>query len=119
MFTNSFDGVPLLYDVDGLGSPALVFVHGWSCDRTYWERQFDHFKSEHLVVMLDLAGHGESGLDRTAWSMEAFGKDVASVVEKLDLNKVVLIGHSMGGTVILEAAQILPSRISALVPVDT
>lgn len=119
MFANSFDGVPIHFDVAGLGSPALVFVHGWSCDRTYWKRQMEAFQSNHMVVALDLAGHGESGLDRTIWSIEAFGQDVASVVEKLDLNKVVLIGHSMGGSVILEAERIVPSRVSALIAVDT
>jgi pimeloyl-ACP methyl ester carboxylesterase len=119
MFATSFDGVPIHYDVAGLGSPALVFVHGWSCDRTYWERQLEAFQFNHLVVALDLAGHGDSGLDRAVWSMEAFGKDVATVVEKLDLKEVVLIGHSMGGTVLLEAERVVPSRISALVAVDT
>ena len=119
MFITAADGVPLRYDVDGLGSPPLVFVHGWSCDRTYWEQQMKHFQSDHLVVVMDLAGHGESGLDRTTWSMEAFGQDVVSVVKKLDLKDVILIGHSMGGSVILEAARMMPNRVSALVAVDT
>ena len=119
MFTTAADGVPLHFDVDGLGSPPLVFVHGWSCDRTYWEQQMKRFESDHLVVAMDLAGHGESGLDRTTWSMEAFGKDVVSVINHLDLKGVILIGHSMGGSVILEAARMMPSRVLALVAVDT
>jgi pimeloyl-ACP methyl ester carboxylesterase len=119
MFATSFDGVPIHYDVAGLGSPALVFIHGWSCDRSYWERQMEAFQSNHLVVALDLAGHGDSGHERAVWSMEAFGKDVASVVEKLDLNEVVLIGHSMGGSVMLEAGRILTERVVALIAVDT
>lgn len=77
------------------------------------------FQTDHLVVALDLAGHGDSGLDRTIWSMEAFGKDVVSILEQLDLNAVILIGHSMGGTVALEAGRMVPSRVSALVAVDT
>ena len=119
MFTTAADGVPLHYDVDGLGNPPLVFVHGWSCDRTYWEQQMKHFQSDHLVVAMDLAGHGESGLGRTTWSIEAFGGDVVSVVDHLDLEDVILIGHSMGGSVILEAARMMPSRVLALVAVDT
>ncbi len=119
MFATAADGVSLRYDVDGLGSPPLVFVHGWSCDRTYWEHQAKHFQSDHLVVVMDLAGHGESGLDRTTWSMEAFGQDVVSVVRRLDLKDVILIGHSMGGSVILEAARMMPNRVSAIVAVDT
>lgn len=119
MFTSSIDGVPIRFEAKGLGSPALVFVHGWSCDRTYWRPQMAHFASEHRVVALDLGGHGDSGMDRVHWSMEAFGRDVVAVVEKLDLEKVVLVGHSMGGSVILEAAKLLPNRVMALVPVDT
>jgi pimeloyl-ACP methyl ester carboxylesterase len=119
MFATSFDGVPIHYDVAGLGGPALVFVHGWSCDRTYWERQMEAFQSDHMVVAVDLAGHGDSGFERQTWSMEAFGSDVASVIEKLDLNEAILIGHSMGGSVLLEAERIVPSRVSALIAVDT
>ena len=89
------DGVPIYYETQGTGQPALVFVHGWSCDRSYWERQVGHFAHQYQVVAIDLAGHGESGLNRQAWTMPAFGEDVVVVVEKLGLEQVVLIGHSM------------------------
>jgi pimeloyl-ACP methyl ester carboxylesterase len=70
-------------------------------------------------VAIDLGGHGESGLGRKDWTMAAFGADVRAVVEALDLRGVVLVGHSMGGPVILEAARLMPERVAALVPVDT
>jgi len=69
-------------------------------------------------VALDLAGHGESGMGRQAWTIEAFGGDVAAVVEELGLDRVVLVGHSMGGNVILEAARRLPGRVDGLVWID-
>jgi pimeloyl-ACP methyl ester carboxylesterase len=119
MFAASADGVPIRFDTDGLGKPALVFVHGWSCDRTYWRNQIVAFSTRHLVVSLDLAGHGDSGLERRQWSIPAFGQDVAAVVRKLDLEEVVLVGHSMGGSVILETAELLGDRVVGLVPVDT
>lgn len=115
----SADGIPVHFEVDGEGAPALVFVHGWSCDRTYWSDQVDHFARSHEVVAIDLAGHGESGGGRQAWTMPAFGADVVAVIEKLGLRDVVLIGHSMGGDVIVEAARALPERIIGLVWVDT
>ncbi len=115
----SADGVSISYEVNGSGEPALVFVHGWCCDRTYWKEQVPHFARKHEVVLIDLAGHGESGLNRKAWTIAAFGGDVVAVVEKLGLDKVVLIGHSMGGSVILEAAQRMPNRVVGLVGVDT
>jgi pimeloyl-ACP methyl ester carboxylesterase len=77
----SADGVPIHYAVQGNGTTALVFVHGWCCDHHYWDRQVDHFVPQYTVITLDLAGHGASGQARTQWTMEAFGQDVIAVVE--------------------------------------
>jgi pimeloyl-ACP methyl ester carboxylesterase len=115
----SVDSVLISYDEKGSGSPELVFVHGWSCDKSYWSKQVEYFAPKYKVVTIDLAGHGASGMERKNYTMEAFGADVATVIKKLDLKKVVLIGHSMGGAVILEAARLTPGRIIGLVGADT
>jgi pimeloyl-ACP methyl ester carboxylesterase len=115
----SADGVPVRYDVHGSGAPALVFVHGWSCDRSYWNHQTSHFAARHQVVAMDLAGHGASGVGRKSWTMPAFGGDVVAVIEQLGLGEVVLVGHSMGGDVVVEAALRLLGRVTGLVWVDT
>ncbi len=112
------DGVPVSYETHGAGTVALVFVHGWSCDRSYWREQAEPFSHEFQVVTVDLAGHGESGRGREAWTIGAFGGDIAAVVEELDLKRIILIGHSMGGDVIVEAARRLPGRVAGLVWVD-
>jgi pimeloyl-ACP methyl ester carboxylesterase len=113
------DGVEIRYEWAGSGEPTIVFVHGWSCDRSYWRAQIDSFSKTNRVVAIDLGGHGESGLGRKEWTMQAFGADVRAVLEALDARGVVLVGHSMGGPVILEAARQAPDRVAALVPVDT
>jgi pimeloyl-ACP methyl ester carboxylesterase len=113
------DGVPIHYEATGKGEPALVFIHCWGCDRTFWENQVAAFAKNHRVVTIDLPGHGESGKGRTNWSIEGYGEDVKRVVTKLGLKRVVLIGSSMGGPVILEAARLMPERVVAIVPVDT
>jgi len=115
----STDGVEIHYEVHGTGTPALVFVHGWSCDQSYWKKQIDYFSQQYSVVTIDLAGHGDSGLNRNDWTMANFGEDVAAVVSELDLSQVILIGHSMGGPVIVEAAHRMPDRVIGLVGVDT
>lgn len=115
----SADGVPIAYEVAGRGDPALVFIHGWSCDRSHWAAQVPAFSKSHRVVALDLAGHGESGRGRKAWTIEAFGEDVRAVVERLDLPRVVLVGHSLGGPVALEAARLMPQRVAGVIGVDT
>jgi pimeloyl-ACP methyl ester carboxylesterase len=116
------DGVPIVYEVRGpaeAAGPALVFVHCWACDRTYWREQVDVFAADHRVVTLDLAGHGESGAGRETWTVKGLAGDVQAVVEALDLERVILIGHSMGGPVSLEAARLMPGRVVGVVAVDT
>ena len=115
----SSDGVPIHYEVHGSGEPTVVFVHGMSCDRTYWDEQVPYFSERYTTVTIDLAGHGESGLEREVWSMTAFGRDVVAVVEKLGLEQMVLVGHSMGGLVVVEAARLLGDRVNVVVGADT
>ena len=113
------DGVPISYLVEGSGDPALVFVHGWCCDSGYWKNQVPYFSKSYTVVAVDLAGHGESGIEREVWSTEGFGGDVVAVVEALELEGVIIVGHSMGGPVALEAARRLGDRVIGIVGVDT
>jgi pimeloyl-ACP methyl ester carboxylesterase len=117
-FATSFDGTRIAYEVHGRGSPGLVFVHGWSCNRRYWDAQLMPLSDAALVVALDLAGHGESGATRKSWSIEAFGADVAAVVDDIAVDRVILVGHSMGADVILEASRHVKNRICGLVWVD-
>jgi pimeloyl-ACP methyl ester carboxylesterase len=117
--TASADGIPVSADVRGAGAPALVFIHGWSCDRTYWREQMAHFAPSHRVVAVDLGGHGASGRGRAEWTIASFAEDVRALVERLDLDSVVLVGHSLGGPVALEAALLMPGRVVAVVGVDT
>ena len=116
---NASDGVPIHYSVQGTGETALVFVHCWSCDRNLWENQVAEFAKKHRVVTIDLPGHGKSGQDRKNWSIESYGEDVKTVVTKLDLKRVVLVGSSMGGPITLEAARRMSDRVVGIVPVDT
>lgn len=116
---NAADGVPINYSVQGKGDTALVFVHCWGCDRTYWDSQVAEFSKNYRVVTIDLPGHGQSGQGRKSWSIPSYGEDVKTVVTKLDLKRVVLIGSSMGGPISLEAARAMPDRVVAVVPVDS
>jgi len=120
--TNGADGVRVAYDVRGTAQarPSLVFVHGWSCDRTYWNAQMDAFADDFRVVAVDLGGHGGSTFGhREAWTISSFGGDVATVVKALGLRSVILIGHSMGGDVVADAAKRLKGRVNGLIWLDT
>ena len=113
------DGVPIAWESFGDGPLSIVLIHGWVCDRSYWDHQVEPLSERYRVVTLDLAGHGESGTDRDAWTITSYGGDVAAVVEALDLARVVLVGHSMGGDVAVDAARRLGDRVAGMVWIDT
>lgn len=113
------DGINISYTVYGEGETALVFVHCWCCDQGYWREQVDTFSRDYTVVTLDLAAHGKSGSGRQDYTMQAFGMDVEAVVNHLELDRIILIGHSLGGYVVLAAAQQLKEKTLAVIGVDT
>ena len=114
----SADGLPIHFDVQGQGEPTLVLVHGWALDHRLWDEHAPRLSRRHRVVTLDLPGHGESGKQRARWTMAAFGEDVTAVVEAVGAKDVVLVGHSMGGLVVLEAARRMRDRVKGIVLVD-
>ena len=113
------DGAEIPYVVSGSGEITVVLVHCWMCDRTFWDAQVPVLQRTYRVIALDLPGHGEGSQDREAWSIEGFGQDVAGLLEHLDLQQVVLVGHSMGGPVALRAAALAGGRLRGIVAVDT
>jgi pimeloyl-ACP methyl ester carboxylesterase len=114
----SADGVPIVYESRGAGDVALLFVHGWSCNREFWREQVDVFDDDYRVVTLDLGGHGASGTMRDPWRVRGLAADVVAVSDALALERIVLVGHSMGGPVSLEAAHRLHGRVLGVVAVD-
>ena len=115
----SADGSKITYGTLGAGEPAIVFIHCWTCNHHFWDQQLDYFSQQRKVIWLDLAGQGDSGSQRKTYSMAAFGQDVATVVKQIGAKKVILVGHSMGGPVALEAAKLLGNQVTGIVGVDT
>src|SRR5689334_15519710 len=74
------DGTHVQYRVYGSGEPALVLIHGWSCDSNYWREQVPEFRKKYTIVAVDLAGHGGTDGARTEWSIARFGGDVATAL---------------------------------------
>lgn len=115
----SFDGIEIVYSVQGKAEPALVFIHGGFADRSFWSDQMNYFAHHHRVIALDLAGHGESGKNRKSWNLASFAEDVSAVIKKEKITRAVLIGNSLGGPVALKTAHLVPETIAAVVAVDT
>lgn len=101
---DSKDGLQIAYSQYGTGADLMVFVHGWSCDQSYWDNQIEYFSSDYKVVTIDLGGHGKSGTNRDNWTIASAGDDVVSVIELFEYENLFMVGHSMGGMVILDAA---------------
>ncbi len=113
------DGVEIAYDLCGSGETTVVLIHGWCIDRSYWSHQVAALCDQYQVVALDLAGHGESGQNRDLWTVEQFGKDVSELINQLELEQVVLVGHSMGGDVMLETALLQKDKVRGIIGIDT
>lgn len=114
----SSDGVEISFEKKGDGKPVLIFIHGWTNPRTIWEDQIEYFSKDNTAIAIDLPGSGKSGHNRSNWTIEAFGHDVISVMDKLEIDQAVLVGFSMGAMVAVETANNFPDRIIGIVSVD-
>jgi pimeloyl-ACP methyl ester carboxylesterase len=112
------DGLTLHYERAGGGDPPFVFVPGWCCDHTFFQPQFDYFKSSHSVISLDLRGCGSSGQPQDGYDIPTLADDVAWLCRHLDLEKPVLVGHSLGGMIGIDLAARYPDLPGAIVAVD-
>jgi len=95
-----------------------VFVHGFLCSHEDWRNQVSFFSKTHEVVACDLRGHGKTPGRPLECSIEHYGGDVAALITNLEFPNAVLIGHSMGCRVVLEAARLIPDRVAGIVLVD-
>jgi len=110
-------GVKISYTDSRIGDTTLLFVHGWCINKSYWSNQVAYFSKKYRVVAFDMPGFGDSGKNRTDWSTNDYGRDVDSVISQLKLKNVILIGHSMAGDIVLQAAINNP-KVIGLVGVD-
>lgn len=101
----------------GAGGTPIVFVHGFACDREDWRAQLEHFAPARQVIACDLPGHGDSKGSAADCTIERFGDEVAALLEDLDA-PALLVGHSLGCRVVLQAYRRAPARATALVLVD-
>jgi pimeloyl-ACP methyl ester carboxylesterase len=111
-------GTRLFYERQGEGNPPLVFVHGFACTHDDWQPQVDFFSTRQCVVTCDLRGHGASSGDSAHCDIETYGADVSTLLHVQNLPPAILIGHSLGCRVVLQAHLDAPLRIAGLVLVD-
>lgn len=114
----SFDNNPIYVSDSGSGETTLLFIHGWNLDHSFWQSQTEHFAPNYRIITMDLPGYGASGKNREAWTMQAYARDVRAVIDQMKLENVILVAHSMGGNIALEALNLDASGIIGLIGVD-
>jgi pimeloyl-ACP methyl ester carboxylesterase len=113
-----FEGGKVHYTRQGSGPTAVVLVHGWTCDSSFWNQNIEALARHALVLAVDLPGHGRS--DPAAdYSMPSFARAVEAVMTHARVRRATLVGHSMGGAVMLAFARAYPQRVQSLVAVDS
>ena len=115
----TLDGMTIHSTSTGKGVKTLVLVHGWTCDESSWAGNVPELSKHYRVITLDLPGHGKSGSPKDGKiTMALFARAVEAVRAEQKVDKVILVGHSMGTPVIREYAHLYPQHVAALVIVD-
>lgn len=110
----SVNDVELYYETRGEGLP-LVFAHGGGGSVLQWRYQVPHFCERYQVVTFDSRGHGRSETPEDGYSMEIFSGDVLGLIDRLGLERIVLIGLTMGAMTALRFALDHPDRLLGMV----
>jgi pimeloyl-ACP methyl ester carboxylesterase len=111
------DGNRVHYLTYGQGKEALVFIHGWTCDLTFWRFQAPVYEKRRSLL-IDLPGHGMSDKPEVSYTMEYFARAVDAVMKDAKVEKATLVGHSMGTPVAVQFLRMHPEQVSGLVIVD-
>jgi pimeloyl-ACP methyl ester carboxylesterase len=115
----TLDGMTIHSTSTGKGAKTLMLVHGWTCDGTSWAENVPELSKHYRVITLDLPGHGKSGSPKDGKiTMDLFARAVEAVRAEQKVDKIILVGHSMGTPVIRQYAHLYPQHVAALVLVD-
>ncbi|TMI75403.1 MAG: alpha/beta hydrolase [Bacteroidetes bacterium] len=111
----------LYVDDGGRGSKLpILFVHSFGGNTQHWQNQLEYYRKNRRAIAFDLRGHGRSAApENNNYSVEALAKDIATVVDSLNLDRFILVGHSMGGSAAIAYAGKHPEKVAGLVITGT
>ena len=113
-----YNGTRVHFKSLGSGTTAVVFVHGWNCDLTFWRAQVPAVDGRVRAIFLDLPGFGRSDKPDVAYTMDYFAGAVDAVLRAAGVEHAVLVGHSMGAPVARQYYRRFRPKVKALVVVD-
>jgi pimeloyl-ACP methyl ester carboxylesterase len=113
-------GLRVRYLSEGKGHKAIVLVHGWTCGAMFWRQQSSDFAhAGYRVLSIDLPGHGKSDKPlNVEYSVPLFAQAVEAMMRDAHVNRAVIVGHSMGTPVAVQAVVDHPEKFTGLVDVD-
>jgi pimeloyl-ACP methyl ester carboxylesterase len=97
----------------------IIFIHGFPYNSSMWAQQIRSLKKQHYCITYDVRGLGETPAKDGQFTIEMFVDDLFTVIDGLDLDRVVIVGFSMGGYIALRAMEREPERFRALILCDT
>jgi len=103
----------------GQGARTLIFIHGLGCDHTFWSEQVLQFAESHRVITIDLPMHGSNQQPHQDFTIATCARLVVELVQALQLEACILLGHSLGGPIAVSAAEMMPTRVSGLIAIET
>lgn len=106
------------YKEYGQGEKSLIFIHGWGCDLNTWKYQFDYFKENYHLVLIDLPGYGQSNKVKQSYNIDLFSRSVSAIIRHLEIKDPVLVAHSMGLPVAIEVLEQLNTENAILCNID-
>lgn len=108
-----------VYRRENPGKPEIVLLHGYSADKSVWNRFARHFKDDYALVIPDLAGHGDTGFDASwDYSVQAQSDRVVRLLDALGIQQAHLVGNSMGGFISADFASRYPARTLSATLID-
>ena len=116
--TAQLDGAKIHFTEYGTSETALVFVHGWACDETFWSDQASALGAKFHLITIDLPGHGQSDKPRIAYTMELYARAIDAVLNEARVKSATLVAHSNGTLAVRQFYRRFPGKTRALVIVD-
>ncbi|MFX1312102.1 MAG: alpha/beta fold hydrolase [Promethearchaeota archaeon] len=112
------NGIKICYDIQGEGEP-IILIHGFSDRKEHWRAQIDDLSKNFKVIRMDNRGAGKSDRPNGSYSMEIYADDIHGLLNHLNIKKIHIIGHSLGGMIVQNFALKYPKRINKIVLINT
>lgn len=122
-----YDFTPNLFSDSSPHRSVLVCIHGWLLSRAYWQPLMQQLSPDIACLAYDLRGFGDStqqlsnrltASETTVYGLTAYANDLNALLDKLELDQVWLMGHSLGGSIALWAAHLFPERVKGVICVN-